>query len=237
MVDYTKMLQSEGNELNVPSVTTWIFQRVFLWMTVGLSLSGGIAWYTAKIGLLQQPYGIKLFIGAVIAELVLVLVLSACLQKLSEGVCYLLFLLYSALNGFSLSGIFMVYAASSIQMVFLMTAGMFAGMAVFSLVTKRDLSHIGSICGMALWGILIALIVNIFLGSARLDFAISLVAVVVFCGLTLWDVQKIKMMAMNQATMDGMISPRKLAIFGALTLYLDFVNLFLHLLRLFGKRR
>jgi FtsH-binding integral membrane protein len=147
----------------------------------------------------------------------------------------LLFILYSAMMGVTMSTIFMVYTMSSIAMVFFITAGMFLAMSLIGYFTRMDLTRLGSILFMALIGIVIATVVNIFLGSETLYWIVSYVAVVVFVGLTAYDTQKIKHMLMEYGTPDEM--GQKLALFGALTLYLDFINLFLYLLRIFGDRK
>lgn len=147
-----------------------------------------------------------------------------------------MFAAYAALNGLTLSVIFLLYEIASVQRVFFITAGMFGCLAVWGSVTKDDLSSVGSICGMALWGLIIAGLVNLFLGSSRLDWILSLVGVAVFTGLTMFDAQKIKQAAAREALMDA-ASVHRVGIIGALTLYLDFINLFLYLLRLFGRRK
>ena len=176
------------------------------------------------------------FYGCIIAELVVVLVLSAAIMKLPVWGACLLFLGYAALNGLTLSVVFIAYELASIERVFLITAGMFGGLAVWGTVTKGDLSKIGSVCGMALWGLIVASLVNIFMKSSGLDWIISFAGILIFSGLTMWDAQKIKLMAMNEGALDG-TTVRKLGILGALTLYLDFVNLFLHILRFLGKKK
>ena len=147
-----------------------------------------------------------------------------------------MFLGYSALNGLTLSVVFLAYELALVQRVFFVTAGMFGGLALWGTFTKDDLSSVGSMCGMALWGLVIAGIVNIFVKSSGLDWILSLAGIAVFTGLTMYDAQKIRRLADLEGAMDE-TSVRKAGIMGALTLYLDFVNLFLHLLRLMGRKR
>ena len=141
------------------------------------------------------------------------------------------------MNGLTLSAIFLAYTRSSIASIFLITSAMFGGLALFGSVTKKDLSGIGSVCGMALWGILLVLLVNFFFKSARVDWAISLVGIAVFSGLTLWDAQKIRILAQLASEQGDPAEIRKTAIIGALQLYLDFINLFLMLMRIMGRRK
>jgi FtsH-binding integral membrane protein len=147
-----------------------------------------------------------------------------------------MFALYAALNGLTLSFIFAAYEIALIQNVFFVTAGMFAGLALWGTFTKNDLTSVGSICGMALWGIIIASIVNMFFGSSGFDLIISFAGVLVFTGLTMYDAQKIRQIAEHENMMDRE-SLIKIGVVGALSLYLDFINLFLYLLRLFSRER
>lgn len=212
------------------------FKIVYGWMCAGLALSGLVAWYTAASGL-----GEKILAGpglwvCLIGELVLVFALSAGIRKLPIAVAYLMFAAYAVVNGLTLSLVFYVYELASISRVFFITAAMFGGLAVWGTVTRENLSGIGSICGMALWGIIVACVVNLFLHAAMLDWIISFAGVLVFSGLTMYDAQKVKSWAASEGTMDGE-TVHRVGIMGALALYLDFVNLFLHLLRLMGNRR
>ena len=160
--------------------------------------------------------------------------MTAAINKLSLTTATLMFVLYSVINGAMLSSIFLIYTASSIATVFFITAGTFAAMAIVGYTTKADLSSMGKILFMALIGLIIATIVNIFVKSSGLDMIISYVGVLIFVGLTAWDSQKIKQM-MLQAP-DAGEGMQKMALLGALTLYLDFINLFIYLLRIFGRR-
>ena len=210
--------------------------KVFNWMAVGLGLTGVVALLTAESGLAMRIVGSPIFLGLIIGELALVFFLSARVEKLQAGTAAGLFYGYAILNGVTLSVIFLAYTRSSIAATFFITAGMFGAMAVYGMVTKRDLSGFGSFLFMGLIGIIIASIVNIFLKSSSLYWVISLIGVFIFTGLTAYDVQKIKNMGEKGILNQGQSAIKKGAIMGALALYLDFINLFLMLLRFFGNR-
>lgn len=176
------------------------------------------------------------FFGLIIAQLALVFVLSGMLQRLSGAMATSLFMLYSALTGLTLSSIFIMYTASSIASTFLVTAGMFGAMSLYGYTTKRDLSGFGNMLFMALIGIVLASLVNMWLKSDTLMWVITYIGVVLFVGLTAYDTQKLKMIG-EQLSVDDKENFRKYSIVGALTLYLDFINLFLMLLRIMGNRR
>lgn len=211
--------------------------KVFNWMALGLGITGVVAYAAAYSGIAIQLINSPLFYILMFGELGLVFYLSARIDKIEAGTATGLFLGYSALNGVTLSMIFLAYTASSIAGTFFITAGMFGAMAVYGMVTKRDLSGFGSFLFMGLVGIIIASIVNIFLKSSSLYWAISMIGVFIFTGLTAWDVQKIKRMGEEGIMEQGEVAIRKGAIMGALALYLDFINLFLMLLRFFGGSR
>lgn len=214
-----------------------LMRKVYLWMTLALVITG----FTA-FGIASNPgiaYAIVtnrlLFWGLIIAEFGLVIGISGAINRLSAVTATLLFVLYSIVNGATLSVIFMAYTMSSIASVFFITAGLFGVMAFIGYTTKTDLTSIGKILFMALIGIILATIVNLFVGSSMLNMIVSYVGVVIFIGLTAYDSQKIKNMLYNADSMDeGM---QKIALLGSLTLYLDFINLFLMLLRIFGGNR
>ena len=214
-----------------------LMRKVYLWMTLALVITG----FTA-FGIASNPgisYAIVtnrlLFWGLVIAEFGLVIGISGAINKLSAVTATLLFVLYSIVNGATLSVIFMAYTMSSIASVFFITAGLFGVMAFIGYTTKPDLTSIGKILFMALIGIILATIVNMFVGSSMLNMIVSYIGVVIFTGLTAYDSQKIKNMLYNADSMDeGM---QKIALLGSLTLYLDFINLFLMLLLIFGGNR
>ena len=237
MVDYESKFENppyaaRRGQLQVATV----FKFVYGWMFAGLTLSGIVAWYTAASGLWQRILTGPGMIVCIIAELALVFILSSAINKIPVAIAYAMFLGYSALNGLTLSVVFIAYELALVQRVFFITAGMFGGLALWGTLTKEDLSSIGSICGMALWGLIIAGIVNIFVRSSGFDWILSLAGVAVFTGLTMYDAQKIKRLAASEGLMDG-ATMYKVGIIGALTLYLDFINLFLHLLRLMGRKR
>lgn len=211
--------------------------KVFNWMAMGLGITGIVAFFTAQSGLARVIVGSPIFFVLIIGELGLVFYLSARINKIQAGTASMLFLGYSILNGLTLSVIFLAYTNSSIAGTFLITAGMFGAMAVYGLITKRDLSGLGSFLFMGLIGIIIASIVNIFLKSSGLYWMISFIGVLVFTGLTAYDIQKIKKMGEEGIMSQGEEAIRKGSIMGALALYLDFINLFIMLLRFFGGSR
>ena len=211
------------------------FTQVYGWMAAALGISGAVAWYTASSGLLIKMMTTSpgLFYGAMIAEVGLVIVLTALLQRLSMPVAMLMFIAYSALTGFTLSTIFLVYTASSISSTFILAASIFGVMALYGLFTNRNLGAWGGFLIMSLFGMILASLVNLFLKSPMVNWMMTYAGIIVFSGLAAYDHQKLKAMClMSQGDSLG-----KLAIYGALNLYLDFINLFLSLLRAFGKRR
>ena len=218
-------------------VNTFI-RSVYNWMAIGLGITGFIAYYVANTESLRQLiFGNQiLFFGLIIAELGLVIAISARIQKMQASTATALFVLYSALNGATLSMIFLIYTASSITSTFFICAGTFVACSIYGWTTKRDLTSVGGFMTMGLIGIIIASLVNLFLRSPAMHMIISYIGVIVFVGLTAYDTQHLKNMAMTQP--DGVEAAvvRKGAILGALKLYLDFINLFLMLLRIFGNR-
>ena len=213
-----------------------LMRKVYVWMTLALVITGFTAYGVANSpGVLQAIYTNQiLFWGLIIAEFALVIGVSAAINRLSLTTATLMFILYSVINGALLSFIFLAYTASSVATVFFITAGTFGAMALIGYTTKTDLSSMGKILFMALIGLVIATLVNLFIKSSGLTMILSYVGVLVFVGLTAWDSQKIKQMLMQAP--DAGESAQKLALLGALTLYLDFINLFIYLLRIFGKR-
>ena len=177
-----------------------------------------------------------LFWGVLIAEVVLVMYMSARINKISFTTATLLFIAYSILNGVTLSILFLIYTASSIATTFFVTAGTFGAMALFGYVTKKDLTRIGSLCIMGVIGLIIASVVNMFLHNTMMDMIISYVGVLLFVGLTAYDAQKIKHL-LSGDDIEVNESTQKTALLGALTLYLDFINLFIYLLRILGDRK
>lgn len=211
--------------------------KVFNWMAVGLVLTGVIAYLTAHSSIASVVLGSPLFYVLIIAELGLVFYLSARIEKIQASTATALFVGYSALNGLTLSVVFLQYTASSIASTFFITAGMFGAMAVYGLVTKKDLSGWGSFLFMGLVGIIICSLVNIFLKSPAMSWVISGAGVIIFTGLTAYDVQDIKRIGEGGILESGDEMVKKGAVMGALRLYLDFINLFLMLLRFFGGAR
>jgi FtsH-binding integral membrane protein len=208
--------------------------RVYNYMASGLALTGIVAYVAANTGFYQQIAGTPLFWLVLLAPLGLVFALSFGIQRMSAGTAQALFWVYSGLMGLSLAGIFLVYTGASIARVFFITGGTFAAMSLYGYTTRTDLAKFGSFLLMGLIGIVIASIVNIFIGSTALQFAISVIGVIVFVGLTAYDTQRIKEMYW-EGDEAGVAS--KKAVMGALTLYLDFINLFMLLLQFFGQRR
>ena len=214
-------------------------QSVYNWMAIGLGLTGFTSFFVANSpAMMQLIFGNRLvFFGLIIAELVLVFSISARVDKMQASTATALFVLYAVLNGLTLSVIFLAYTASSIASTFFICAGTFLACSIYGMVTKRDLTSMGGFLMMGLIGIIIASVVNMFVQSSGMAMIISYIGVLVFVGLTAYDTQKLKQMAMTQP--DGLDAAvvRKGAIIGALSLYLDFINLFLMLLRIFGGGR
>ncbi|HOY16656.1 MAG TPA: Bax inhibitor-1/YccA family protein [Haliscomenobacter sp.] len=211
--------------------------KVFGWMAFALAITGAVAYVVAgSPQLLQFVFGNRfIFFGLIIGELLLVGYLSAAVMRMSANTATLVFLLYAVLNGLTLSFVFLIYTSTSIAGTFLITAGTFAAMSAYGYFTKNDLTKAGSLLFMALIGLVIASIVNIFLRSPMMYWIITYAGILIFVGLTAYDTQKIK--SMNIIGNEGTEEDHKEAIMGALTLYLDFINLFLYLLRLFGNRK
>jgi len=208
--------------------------RVYNYMAMGLAVTGGVAFMVASSPTLMQAiFGTPLMWVAILAPLAMVFFLSFRIHKMSPGTAQAVFWIYAALNGVMFSTIFLAYTSTSIARVFFITASMFAAMSLYGYTTKKDLSGWGSFLFMGLIGIIVAMIVNLFLASSALHFAISVIGVLVFTGLTAYDTQQIKQMYVEG---DEAGTATKKAVMGALRLYLDFINLFLMLLRLFGSR-
>lgn len=228
---------SRERELEMSAAFPVLMRKVYLWMTLALVITGLTAYYVAHSETLMTAIVTNplLFWGLAIAEIGLVIGLTAAINKLSLTTATLMFVIYSVINGATMSFVFLVYTYSSVTSVFFITAATFAAMALFGYFTKTDLTSMGKILLMALIGIIIATIVNIFLKSSGLELIVSYLGVLVFVGLTAYDSQKIKQMLL--AAPDAGEGAQKIALLGALSLYLDFINLFLYLLRIFGSRR
>lgn len=218
---------------------TVFLAKVFNWMAIGLGLTGITAFMVAHSqAALQLIIGNRIvFFGLIFGELGMVFYLSARIQKLSAQAATGLFLGYSVLNGATLSVIFLAYTGTSVAATFFIAASMFVAMAVYGIVTKRDLAGFGSFLFMGLIGMIIASVVNLFLGSPMISWVISAIGVLVFTGLTAYDVQRISALGGGGVMTAGEAAIRKSAIMGALALYLDFINLFISLLSLLGDRR
>ena len=215
-----------------------LMRGVYQWMAMGLGLTALVAYFVASSPtLIQAIFGNPLlFWGLIIGELLLVVGISGGITRLSAQTATGLFILYSALNGITLSAILLIYTATSIASTFVVCAGMFGAMSIYGLTTRKDLTSWGSFFFMGLVGIILASIVNIFLKSPTINFVVSAIGVIVFVGLTAYDTQKLKVMG-ETAPLDDSLAIRRGTILGALTLYLDFINLFLMLLRFLGQTR
>ncbi len=243
MTQYPSMQQSaiKAEVLNA------FMRGVYGWMSAGLGLTAVLAYLTITMPVLQQLVfsvdpasgmivGVSSLVWAFfIAEIGIVFYLGARIGSMSASSATTLFLVYSALNGLSLAPLLYSYTAESVASTFVITAGMFGAMSLYGMVTKKDLTSWGSLLFMGLIGIVIAMVVNIFLKSSAMAFAISVVGVIIFLGLTAYDTQKLKTMG-EMVPQDDATAVRRGTIMGALTLYLDFINLFIMLLRLMGSR-
>ncbi len=221
--------------VSMRSYVSRIMRRVYLKMFLGLLVTT-----LSALCLLASPAAFEtifsskiISFGLLIAELAVVVVLSGAINRLSSATATALFYAYSVLNGIVLSSIFAIYSIHAIALTFGITSAVFAAMTIFGYVTRQDLTKLGTFLFMALIGLIVASIVNLFMASSALEWGISVAGVLIFVGLTAWDTQKIKQWAMeSDPTQTG-----KLATIGALSLYLDFINLFLYLLRIFGGSR
>lgn len=210
------------------------FSKVYLWMFIGLLVSGGVAYYTSVTpGVRGLVYGA--FSWILILELVVVIAFSALRKKVSPLVAKILFIVYAAISGLTLSSVFLVYKLNSIGMVFIAAALMFGLMALYGYITKTNLSSFGKVLIFALLAIIIMSLINMFIGNGTFGIIISVISVVVFLGLTAYDMQALKAMYNYYSNDENELN--KVAIYGALDLYLDFINIFLRLLQLFGKNR
>jgi FtsH-binding integral membrane protein len=230
--------------ISVPRSTTEVMvndfvRSVYNWMCIGLALTGFVAFYVSNSeAMLRLVFGNRIiFFGLIIAELAMVFSLVSRVSKMRAGTAMSVFVFYSALNGVTLSFIFLLYTSASIVSTFFVCAATFLACSVYGWTTKKDLTSLGGFLMMGLFGIIIASLVNIFIRSSAMQMMISYIGVFVFVGLTAYDTQKLKNMALSQpAGLDGAVI-RKGAILGALSLYLDFINLFLFLLRILGQGR
>lgn len=230
---YTMIDEAESRRVAMPA----IIRKVYTWMAMALVITGITAYGVANSpSLIYSIFGSRwIFFGLIIAEFAMVIWLTSRLHRMSLTSATLLFICYSVLNGVVLSSIFLLFTMASIVKTFFICAGTFAVMSVYGAVTKQDLSSVGKLLFMALIGLILASVVNLFLHSSGLELIISYVGVLVFVGLTAWDTQKIRAMLADADYADE--TTHKIALLGALSLYLDFVNLFLYLLRIFGNNR
>ena len=224
--------RAQSSALSFPA----LMSKVYLWMTLALVVTGMTAYYVASShAILYAIVSNQIaFWGLFIGELVLVFVLSSRIMRLSFVTASLMFVAYSVMNGIFFSFIFIAYTEQSIATTFLITAGTFGAMSLFGFVTKRDLSAMGRILFMLLIGLLIATVVNIFMKAEGLTLILNYAGVVIFVGLTAYDTQSIKQMLQEHGDKEG---AEKIALLGSLSLYLDFINLFIYLLRFFGESR
>lgn len=210
------------------------FSMVYLWMFIGLLVSGGVAYYTStSIPMIKFVYGNYMWI--ILAELLVVVLFTFLRQKVSPMVAKILFVLYAAISGLTLSSIFIAFKLSSIVMVFISAALMFGLLSLYGYVTKQDLSSLGKMMIFALITVLIMSLINLFVMNSTFGVVVSVISVVVFLGLTAWDMQALKTMYNYYSNDEEELN--KVAIYGALDLYLDFINIFLQLLSLFGKSK
>ena len=224
--------RAQSSALSFPA----LMSKVYLWMTLALVVTGMTAYYVASSpAILYAIVSNQIaFWGLFIGELVLVFVLSSRIMSLSFVTASLMFVIYSIMNGVFFSFIFLAYTEQSIATTFLITAGTFGAISLFGFVTKRDLSAMGRILFMLLIGLIIATVVNIFMKAEGLTLILNYAGVVIFVGLTAYDTQSIKQMLQEHGDKEG---AEKIALLGSLSLYLDFINLFIYLLRFFGESR
>ncbi|MDE6646374.1 MAG: Bax inhibitor-1/YccA family protein [Prevotella sp.] len=234
--DYELQDLTAEQQLSMSAAFPVLMRKVYVWMTLALVITGFTAYGVATSpGALQLILGNQLvFWGLVIGELALVVGVSAAINRLSLTTATMMFVLYSVINGALLAPIFLIYTSSSIATVFFITAGTFGAMALIGYTTKTDLTSMGKFLFMALLGLIIATVVNMFVKSSGFTLILSYVGVLIFVGLTAYDSQKIKQLLLQAP--DAGESAQKIALLGALSLYLDFINLFLYMLRIFGKR-
>lgn len=233
--NYNNQYLRQGGAQEIANTVTATMKKVYVKMTLGLIVTGLVAWFCANsLGYRHFLFTNSWFMWVLIlGEFGLVMAINGAINRLSSAVASLLFYAFAVVNGLMFSTIFLAYAPAAIAKTFFITAGTFGAMSIYGYTTSSDLSRFGSFLFMALIGLIIAMVVNFFLHSSGLDWIISIAGVFIFVGLTAWDTQQVKQMAM--------VTPAeyrsKLATIGALTLYLDFINLFLFLLRIFGGNR
>ncbi len=241
MDNYVKNYSTSYQTQTLEGSLTSVYKNMFGWMAAALGLSA-LSAYVVMDRIYASEAFAQAFLSSptmwimAIASFAMVMILGGALHKMSMTTASLLFALYSVLMGAWIAPVLLVYTAESVTQVFLITAGTFAGMAVYGHITSRDLSKMGSILIMALWGVILASLVNMFMHSSGMAYIISYISVAIFCGLTMYDVQKFKNMILGYGG-EADDNIRKIALIGALNLYMDFLNLFLYLLRILGSRR
>ena len=237
MANYENYMPYSAGLDSVEAINS-LFRKVYQYMAIGLILTSLTAYFTASSStMLSILYGSQYsFLILAIAEIGLVIYLSAAINKLSASTALILFYVYSLLNGLTISSVLLVYTSESVYKAFLSTAGMFGAMSLYGLYTKSDLTGMGSFLRMGLFGLIIAMVINMFVGSSTAELVISILGIIIFLGLTAYDTAKIKAIASGVDSRDENLTG-KVAVLGALALYLDFINIFLYLLRLFGRER
>lgn len=227
-----------ASQLDTTEALNAIFRKVYQYMAFGLILTALTAYFSASsITMIRLLFSSNVpMIVLCIAEVGLVIGIGAGINKMSASTARTLFFVYSLLNGLTCSVVLLVYTGESVYKAFISTAGMFGAMSLYGLYTKRDITTWGSFLMMGLWGLIIAMLINMFIGSSTTELVISVLGIIIFMGLTAYDTAKIKMMAASYASSDEEMTG-KVAVIGALELYLDFINIFLYLLRLFGTKR
>lgn len=234
-MDFEKTYDSPYNDTDVGLKN--FMTGVYSWMTIGILLTAVISLLTVKTGAVKYLLNNGIFLILSVVEIVLVAILSMCVWKMSKTTATTIYLAYSALNGVTLSSIFLIYTNSSIATTFFAAAAMFGIFSIYGLITKGDLTHWSRPLMMGLIGLIIVSIINIFMKSSKLDWIISIVGIVLFSLLTVYDTFKLKKSYLTYCTNNDAVVTEKISILGALTLYLDFINLFLYLLRFFGKEK
>jgi hypothetical protein len=235
---YNNIYLRTSPELGFSETFAAVMRHVYLWMTLGLLVTAGIAAFVSASPLVQVLTGQPLiFLALMLAEIGLVLVLSRAINRLSPSTAALLFFAYALLNGLTLSVLFVVYTLGSVAVTFFATAGLFGVMSLIGYTTHLDLSKMGSFLLMGLIGLVIAMLVNLFWANTVLDVIITFVGILFFLALTIYDTQRIKRMTIQSMQMGDENVQTRMGILGALSLYLDFINIFLFLLRLGGRQR
>jgi FtsH-binding integral membrane protein len=236
--DYTGMTTPNFSEIGLNETFAAVLRRVYAWMALGLLITAVVAAFVSVSPLSQVLAGQPLiFIGLLIAELGLVIGLSWGINRLSPALAMLLFFVYAALNGLTFSVLFMVYTLGSVAYTFFATAALFGAMSILGYTTKMDLSKVGSFLFMGLIGLIIAMLVNMFWANTALGWIVTFVGILLFLGLTVYDTQRIKRMTAAALQGGDENVQARMGILGALALYLDFINLFLFMLQLGGRRR